>query len=171
VPTRRNASPSDAAEQLRASGNRVTSARLAIIEALSATDAHLCADDVVRAVHERAPGVHRATVYRTLDSLVAAGLVAHTHLGHGSAVYHRTTLPHAHCECQRCGAVIDVPNEVLRSATRRLRDDFGFTLDAGHSTLLGLCDGCASAVRPRAGGQSAPTDRRLTGRGRSAAGD
>jgi len=135
-----------ALDELRAQGTRITNARVAILEVLSATDAHLSADDVAQAVNAIQPRVHRATVYRTLESLVTAGLVAHTHLGHGTAVYHLTTTPHAHCQCQRCEAVIDVPRTLLRTLSGRLLDDYGFVLDTGHSALLGLCEHCAATV-------------------------
>jgi Fur family ferric uptake transcriptional regulator len=139
---------SAAVGELRAQGTRITTARVAILEVLSASEAHLSADDVAQAVNALQPRVHRATVYRTLDSLVAAGLVAHTHLGHGTAVYHLTTTPHAHCQCQRCETIIDVPRSVLRSVSSRLLDDYGFNLDTGHSALLGLCKRCAESGEP-----------------------
>ena len=142
VPARDAARLATAVGELRAQGSRVTKARVAILEVLSTTEAHQSADDVARAVGEIAPGVHRATVYRTLDSLVSAGLVAHTHLGHGTAVYQLTIAPHAHLQCQRCGLVIDVPQSNLRAVGKRLLDDFGFTLDPGHSALLGVCATC-----------------------------
>jgi Fur family ferric uptake transcriptional regulator len=129
---------------LRSQGSRITTARVAILQVLGDTDGHLSADDVAQAVNAVHPAVHRATIYRTLDSLVTSGLVAHTHLGHGTAVYHLTTVPHAHCQCQRCDAVIDVPRDLLRSVAQRLANDYGFTLDAGHSALLGLCGSCAA---------------------------
>jgi Fur family transcriptional regulator, ferric uptake regulator len=132
--------------ELRSQGARITNARVAILEVLSATEAHFTADDVAQAVNLLQPRVHRATVYRTLDSLVSAGLVAHTHLGHGTAVYHLTATPHAHCQCQRCEAVIDVPRALLKGVGRRLLDDYGFNLDTGHSALLGLCQRCAAVV-------------------------
>jgi len=131
-----------ALDELRAQGTRVTKARIAILDVLSASDAHQSADDIAQAVDRIEPGVHRATIYRTLDSLVAAGLVAHTHLGHGTAVYHLITTPHAHLQCQKCGAVIDIPNGLLRSVSKRVVDEYGFALDVGHSALLGLCKGC-----------------------------
>ena len=134
-----------ALDELRAQGSRVTKARVAILDVLSSSDAHQSADDIAQAVDRIEPGVHRATVYRTIDSLVAAGLVAHTHLGHGTAVYHLITVPHAHLQCQQCGAVIDIPHSVLRSMSKRVADDYGFTLDVGHSALLGLCQGCQAS--------------------------
>ncbi len=139
---------SAAVGELRAQGTRITTARVAILEVLSASEAHVSADDIAQAVNALQPRVHRATVYRTLDSLVAAGLVAHTHLGHGTAVYHLTTTPHAHCQCQRCEAIIDVPRSLLRTVSSRLFDDYGFSLDTGHSALLGLCKRCADSVGP-----------------------
>ncbi len=134
---------SAAVGELRAQGTRITDARVAILEVLSATDAHLSADDIAHAVNGLQPRVHRATVYRTLESLVTAGLVAHTHLGHGNAVYHLTTVPHAHCQCQRCETIIDVPRTLLRGVSGKLLEDYGFNLDTGHSALLGLCKRCA----------------------------
>jgi Fur family transcriptional regulator, ferric uptake regulator len=144
---------SAAVGELRAQGTRITDARVAILGVLSATDAHLSADDIAHAVNELQPRVHRATVYRTLESLVTAGLVAHTHLGHGNAVYHLTTVPHAHCQCQRCETIIDVPRTLLRGVSSRLLEDYGFNLDTGHSALLGLCKRCAEvgAGETRAG--------------------
>ena len=139
---------SAAVGELRAQGTRITTARVAILEVLSASEAHVSADDIAQAVNALQPRVHRATVYRTLDSLVAAGLVAHTHLGHGNAVYHLTTTPHAHCQCQRCEAIIDVPRSLLRTVSSRLLDDYGFHLDTGHSALLGLCRQCAETAGP-----------------------
>jgi Fur family transcriptional regulator, ferric uptake regulator len=135
----------DAVGELRTQGTRITNARVAILEVLSASDAHLTADDVAQAVTVLQAGVHRATVYRTLESLVKAGLVAHTHLGHGTAVYHLIATPHAHCQCQRCGSVIDVPQTLFKAVGRTLFDDYGFTLDTGHSALLGMCGRCEAA--------------------------
>jgi Fur family ferric uptake transcriptional regulator len=141
-------SVASALDELRAQGSRITGARVAILQVLSRSEAHLSADDVAQAVNQLEPRVHRATVYRTLESLVGAGLVTHTHLGHGTAVYHLTSSPHAHCQCQRCGAVVDVPSDALGALGRKLLTDHGFTLDIGHSALLGLCANCAEAVDP-----------------------
>jgi Fur family transcriptional regulator, ferric uptake regulator len=144
-------SVASAIDELRAQGSRITSARVAILQVLSESRAHLSADDVAQAVNRLEPRVHRATVYRTLESLVSAGLVTHTHLGHGTAVYHLTSSPHAHCQCQRCGAVVDVPSDALGAFGRKLLTDHGFTLDIGHSALLGLCAACAEGVDPSQG--------------------
>ena len=56
-------------------------ARRAVIEALAA-EPHQDAEAVAARVSRDQPGVHRATIYRTLQSLVELGVLAHTHDQH-----------------------------------------------------------------------------------------
>jgi len=132
--------------KLRAVGGRVTSARVAVLSVLESSGDHLSADDIATRVQVLQPAVHRATVYRTLDSLVEVGVVSHTHLGHGAAVYHLVDEEHIHSQCQRCGRIIDLDAGLLAAAARVLLADHGFVLDASHSALLGTCGACAHAA-------------------------
>jgi Fur family ferric uptake transcriptional regulator len=131
--------------KLRAEGGRVTVARIAVLNVLEAAGGHLTADDIATEVQLAQPAVHRATVYRTLDSLVEVGVVSHTHLGHGAAVYHLVDGEHIHSQCQSCGRIIDLDAGLLAAAARVLLADHGFVLDASHSALLGTCEDCAHA--------------------------
>lgn len=136
---------------LRAQGQRLTPARRAVVRALASTDAHLSADDVCGLVEPIAPGVHRATVYRTLESLAELGVVAHVHLDRGATVHHLVSRPadaHLHACCRRCGRVEDVAADLLDEARLRLARETGFALDARHVALSGLCRDC----RPGAAG-------------------
>ncbi|MDQ1703431.1 MAG: Fur family transcriptional regulator, ferric uptake regulator [Frankiaceae bacterium] len=134
--------------KLRAVGGRITVARIAVLNVLEAAGGHLTADDIATEVQLAQPAVHRATVYRTLDSLVEVGVVSHTHLGHGAAVYHLVDTEHIHSQCQRCGRIIDLDAGLLAAAARVLLADHGFVLDASHSALLGTCGDCANARLP-----------------------
>ncbi|NUR82430.1 MAG: transcriptional repressor, partial [Dermatophilaceae bacterium] len=65
-----------AVERLREVGERLTPARYAVLRVVDAadrTDEHLTAEDIGARVGELEPAVHRATVYRTLTSLVDSG--------------------------------------------------------------------------------------------------
>ncbi|WP_298991543.1 Fur family transcriptional regulator [uncultured Pseudokineococcus sp.] len=137
-----------ALELLRHRGGRVTTARRAVVAVLAGTDAHLSADDVAARVEASAPGVHRATVYRTLESLAGLGVVEHVHLDRGPVVHHLAAGPeraHLHARCQRCGRVEDVPGDLLDDAGARLAREVGFALDPGHVALSGTCRACAAA--------------------------
>ncbi len=142
-----------AVARLRSAGERVTSARYAVLRVLDAADVsdqHLTAEQIGSRVTEAEPSVHRATVYRTLTSLVEVGVVSHVHLGGSAAVYHleagsssaAAVHSHAHVQCSSCGRVIDVPHDTFDPVATRLHDELGFRLDTTHAALLGTCSDC-----------------------------
>jgi Fe2+ or Zn2+ uptake regulation protein len=130
-------------DALRSHNERVTRARRAVIEVLVASREHLTAEEIHGRVAAVAPDVHRATVYRALDTLSRLELVEHAHLGHGPAVYHLSDDPHHHLVCEVCGAVLEAPPSLFKGVERRLRDDFGFVPRSRHFALMGRCRGCA----------------------------
>jgi len=125
-------------DQIRAHGGRITTARRLVIGVLIDTDQHLSADDITAIIRAEHPEVHLTTVYRTLESLADIGIVAHTHLGHGAAVYHLGEI-HQHLACDVCGELRDVPVSVLDDLRATLEKDYGFILHVGHFALLGRC--------------------------------
>jgi Fur family ferric uptake transcriptional regulator len=129
-------------DALRARGERLTPARRRVLEVLAASAEHVTADDVLDQVQRTNPEVHRATVYRTLDTLTRLGITEHTHLGHGPAVYHLVDDLHQHLVCEACGRVIEAPATLFRGVERRLRDDYGFTMRPLHFAIVGRCRRC-----------------------------
>ncbi len=129
---------------LHARGERMTGPRRAVLARLADGHGHRSAEEVVAAVARAAPDVHRASVYRALDALVDIGVVQHIHLGHGATAYHLVDSlgHHLHLQCHDCGAVVDVSADLLDDVARRLRDEHGFELDAGHVALSGRCVHC-----------------------------
>ena len=69
-------------------------------------------------------------------------LIALAHLGHGPAVYHLTDQEHHHLVCERCGTVVEVPDQTLAPLSRRLKDEYGFSLRPRHFAMAGLCRSC-----------------------------
>ena len=133
-------------DRLRAHGERMTAPRRAVLTALARSGGHVLAAEVVTAVAEVDPTVHRASVYRTLEALSELGVVQHLHLGHGGTAYHlaRGGHTHLHAQCRVCGAVLDLPAELLDDVARVLESRDGFTLDPGHVALSGTCARCAA---------------------------
>lgn len=135
-----------ARSRLAARGQRVTSPRLAVIEALAAMPGHPDAEaihDVVGA----ATGMHRATTYRVLRHLTELGIVTHVHPEHSTVRYHLAdgegVDEHVHLSCLSCGRVLDAPRGILDDAAARLAAE-GFTLRPGHVALSGTCRDCRS---------------------------
>ena len=153
-----------AVARLRSAGERVTPARYAVLHVVDAADLadeHLTAEQIGTRVADVEPSVHRATVYRTLTSLVETGVLSHVHLGGTATVYHLTEPSpteqhehaahdhgHAHVQCHVCGRVLDVAPDVFDEVARRLLDEVGFVVDTGHAALLGTCRECHSARTP-----------------------
>ena len=130
---------------LRAQGGRVTTGRRAILETFLGMGGHVTAEMLTAKVQASQPDVHESTVYRFLDDLERLGVVDHVHLGHGPAVYHLAADAHHHLVCDRCGLVVEVPEEVFAALRTQLHADFGFTLQPRHFAVTGRCRACTGA--------------------------
>ena len=128
---------------LRAQGGRVTSCRRTILETFLGIGGHVTAEVLTARVQASQPDVHESTVYRFLDELERLGVVDHVHLGHGPAVYHLASDAHHHLVCDRCGAVVEVPEEVFSGLRGRLQSEFGFSLRPRHFAVTGSCQACS----------------------------
>lgn len=132
----------DILERFAKAGGRRTASRQAIVEALLDAGSHITASELAERVRARFPSVNLTTVYRTLDSLEALGIIDHVHLGHGRAVYHMTAEDHQHLVCERCERVEELPASKLKPFLRTLDKDFGFEVDRRHFAIVGLCRRC-----------------------------
>ena len=130
-------------DALRHDGFRITRARRAVCEVLAAAPRdHLSAGDIYALI---GPDFDQSTVYRTLEALEEAGLVTHTHMGHGASIYHLAAdAPHQHLVCSRCGATIDLDPTGIESLLAEITRRTGFVPDPAHFALSGLCRECAA---------------------------
>jgi Fur family ferric uptake transcriptional regulator len=143
-------------EALRGRGERVTTARRALLTALDEAGDHRSADELAAEVARAHPEVHRATIYRTLETLRRLGVVEHTHLGHGPAVYHLADEVHQHLVCEDCGMVVEVSPKVFRPLERTLQRDFDFTVSSRHFAFSGRCGACSRALTSQPGAHGSP---------------
>lgn len=141
----------DAAEQrlvneLRRSGQRITSQRLIIHRALRELDRHATAEEVLAAVGDRLPTLSLPTVYSTLDLLGRLGIVRRISPGEGPVLYDPRAEAHHHIVCVHCGRVddLDVPLDTtaaLNAASRR-----GFAAEHADLVVSGACPACIASV-------------------------
>jgi Fe2+ or Zn2+ uptake regulation protein len=131
-------------EALRERGNRVTPQRLAINRALHRLGRHATAEEVLRRVSNRVPGVSLPTVYATLELLDELGLARRVTAGEGPALFDPRTDPHHHAVCRRCGRVEDLDAPVRLDPAVRAARGRGFRAAHAEVTVSGLCARCAS---------------------------
>jgi Fur family ferric uptake transcriptional regulator len=129
-------------ESLRASGFRLTPQRLAILQVIQESHGHLTASEVFERAGQKVPGLTEATIYRTLDFLVAHGLALIAHIGSGRIVYESAEHEHHHLICRKCGESVAVTQDDLQPVYDHLERITGFCLDASHVTFFGLCPVC-----------------------------
>jgi Fur family ferric uptake transcriptional regulator len=136
--------------RIRQSGGRATNTRRATIGVLVNTgQSHLSAEDIVSQVKLQHPDVAESTIYRHLATLEELGVVEHVHLGHGPSTYHLTEDGHQHLLCERCGKVIEVPEDTFAPLADQLATTYGFQIHPRHFAIMGLCRHCQTRRRQR----------------------
>ena len=133
-------------DALRGQGLRITAARRAVCAVVAERHSqHLTAATILEATaSEQGTKVDQSTVYRTLDALEDAGLVVHSHLGHGPAVFHLATeAAHQHVVCTECGKAASIAAEDLEGWVAALRASTGYEVDPTHFAVTGRCPECA----------------------------
>ena len=135
------------ADRLRQAGERVTRQRLLVAGALDAAGRQLTAQELWERLRRRDPTIGRATVFRTLEALVAAGVARRLEQdGHVYAYVACRPEHHHHLSCHRCGRVEEIGEGVIQPVTDRVRADIGFRIDDARLDFYGLCATCAAAV-------------------------
>jgi Fe2+ or Zn2+ uptake regulation protein len=130
-------------DELRARGGRVTDTRRAIVGAVLASHHHITAEELAARVQAADPDIATSTVYRTLARLAELGVVEPLRVGEGAVVYHLAEERHQHLVCQRCGAVVEVPDAVFAALRRRLAREYDFQVEPRHVALSGRCGRCS----------------------------
>ena len=134
------------ANLLRTFGLRLTRQRETIISALRHADEHRTAQAILDQVQTDHPSVNASTVYRTLTLFKQLGLVSETDLGTGELTYAWLgTDRHHHLICHRCGGVIELGHEHMRSLQQTVMRDFGFAAAIDHFAIFGICKDCRGA--------------------------
>ena len=97
----------------RRHGLRCTRQRQVIYGALTATQAHPTAEELLGMVRTDEPGLSLATVYNTLEALTACGLARRlpSHSGNGPCRYDADVSQHIHISTAD-GRVLDVPEDL-----------------------------------------------------------
>jgi Fur family transcriptional regulator, ferric uptake regulator len=121
-----------------------TAQRLAVATVVLDAADHVSAEDVAQRVARHGVGVGLATIYRTLDLLVASGLVAQRDFGEGFHRYEPVSpgQVHQHCICTACGRVMEFSNDRLERMIALLAEEVEFRPHHHHLEVFGLCRDC-----------------------------
>lgn len=133
----------DLIHRLRDRGWRITPQRRVVAEVLAGEHVHLTAE----AVHARAqallPEISLATVYNTLNEMVAMREVSQVAAGDGPKRYDpNVTTAHQHLVCTRCGTLRDVLPQGQERLSLSDSQRHGYRLVDIDIVFRGVCPAC-----------------------------
>jgi Fur family transcriptional regulator, ferric uptake regulator len=136
---------SSTADRLRDAGGRVTRQRLLVADALGSIGRQVTAQELYERLRHRDPRIGRATVFRTLEALVAAGVARRLEQeGHIYGYVACRPEHHHHLACHRCGRVEEIGESSVTPVATRVEADLGFRIDDARLDFYGLCARCAA---------------------------
>lgn len=129
-------------QELRGASLRVTSGRVAVLQALEDVP-HSTADTVFGLISGDLPGTSPQAVYMVLNDLTRVGLIRRFEPAGSAALYERRVGDnHHHLVCESCAAVQDVDCVVGRAPCLTPGGDVGFRVREAEVTFWGLCARC-----------------------------
>ncbi|WP_026314106.1 Fur family transcriptional regulator [Actinomadura flavalba] len=124
---------------------RTTKQRLAVQRLLAETPEFQSAQTLHHRLRTQGSSVGLSTMYRTLQSLAAAGEIDMTYLPGGEAVF-RKCRPghHHHLVCRSCGTTVEVEGPELEDWVARVGTGHGFTETEHTVEIFGKCATCSA---------------------------
>jgi Fur family transcriptional regulator, ferric uptake regulator len=144
---------------LHPAGGKRSGKRERILDIFLRQEGHLSADDLFDAVRRAEPGIGRATVYRTLQWMVDAGIARKVDFGEGRSRYEGSYRHprHFHLICTTCHR----SSEFLSSDVEALMEEIAaarrFSASQAVVQIYGTCEDC------RTGRTTPPLDGATTG--------
>src|SRR3972149_11381421 len=111
---------------LKQKGMRLTPQRRLIVELIHENVAHLTAEDIIRHVRARMPGINKSTVYRTLELLERSGCVYKSELDDRVIYHHAEEGHHHHLVCEGCGRTIECDEDATAPFEKSIEKQHGF---------------------------------------------
>lgn len=143
---------------LQANRQPATPQRMAIARVVLGADGALSAEEAVERLRAQGPAPGVATVYRTIDLLVACGLALEEDRHEGFRRFRpvRDDASFEELLCTACGRVTAVPGGVDGDRVAAAAAEAGFVAVRHRLTVYGLCGECARNRTNDDGGRRAP---------------
>lgn len=111
----------------------------AILKILRESEGHMTADQVYSECQNRGIGSSVASVYRNLGVLVDQGLVSRLKMADMPDFFDKTTSPHSHNICIKCGKVSDA---ALGDLAPLLKEHSGLEVVRYNLQIFHICESC-----------------------------
>jgi len=141
-------------------GSHHSAKRDRIVQVFLHQEGHVSADDLVALVRREAPGIGRATVYRTLQWMVGSGLARKVDFGDGRARFEPAERHprHFHLICSVCHRSSEFLSSDVEALMEEIAAAHRFAATQTVVQIHGTCDEC------RTGRAASPIDGSVTAR-------
>ena len=131
-------------DRLRPAGTKRSSKRDQIVNAFLKQEGHLSADDLVDMIKREDHRISRATVYRTLQWMVAAGIARKVDFGEGRFRFeHSYRHPrHYHLICKTCNRSFEFLSSDIESLVEEVAAARKFSARQSVVQIYGTCEAC-----------------------------
>lgn len=141
-------SPAEFVETRRPAGGRRSGKRDFIVNLFLRQSGHLGADEFVALVRQADARVSRATVYRTLQWMVEAGIANRVDFGNGRFRFeHAYRHPrHFHLICKSCQQSFEFLSSDIETLIEEVTTARGFAPDKSVVQIYGTCQSCRTGT-------------------------
>ncbi len=129
-------------DTIRQGALRDTPQRRHVYDLLVGKRDHPTTTDVFMRAKKEMPSISLATVYNSLEALVACGLVKQVHVDREPTRFCPNLEEHGHFICERCAKVFDV--DFAGGHREQWSLPRGFTVTHHEISLRGMCADCAA---------------------------
>jgi Fur family ferric uptake transcriptional regulator len=133
---------------LRPAGGKRSSKRDRILSIFVRQKGHVSADDLYDLVRHEEPGIGRATVYRTLQWMVGAGIARKVDFGEGRSRFEPAYRHprHFHLICETCHRSSEFLSSDIEALVEEVAEARGFTSTRTVVQIFGTCEECRTGV-------------------------
>src|SRR5204863_357719 len=130
--------------RLKTDGGKRSSKREQIVNVFLRQEGHLSADDLVDIIRREDHRISRATVYRTLQWMVDAGIARKVDFGEGRFRFeHSYRQPrHFHLICKSCHRSFEFLSSDIEGLVEEVATARGFTPSQSVVQIYGTCEEC-----------------------------
>ena len=149
---------SDYLERLRPPGGRRSTKRELIVNVFLKQEGHLSADDLVEVIRSEDHKISRATVYRSLQWMVEAGIARKVDFGEGRFRFeHSYRHPrHFHLICKTCNSSYEFLSSDIEVLIEEVSAARRFSARQSVVQIYGTCEECRTGQQQPGG--AAPTE-------------
>jgi len=137
-------------EKHRPAGGKRSSKRDLIVQVFLQQEGHLSAEELADLIRESDKRISRATVYRTLQWMVDAGIAGKVDFGGGKFRFERAYRHprHSHFICKTCNQSFEFLSSDIEALIEEVAAAREFAVRQSMLQVYGTCRWCAQGVKP-----------------------